>query len=72
LTNHFHSNGPAAYARAREFERRKGINAKYADALSKASWIQRLYLRFEMWCEFSYAKKENHMETHKPSPYTLW
>ena len=70
--NHFHSKGKTAYVRGRQYELRKAIKAKYADSLSKASLLERLFLRFEMWCELSQAKKEDHKAAHKPSPSTLW
>ena len=69
---HFHSGGPTAYASARSVELRKAINAKYADALSNASWIERQMIRFEMWCELLQAKREDTKPAHKPSAYTLW
>ena len=72
LTSHFHSEGHAAYARASDNEQRKAIKAKYADALSKASLLERLHLRFGMWRELSQAKTEPDKKAHNPSPYTLW
>lgn len=70
---HFQSGGPIAYASAMNVELRKAINAKYADALSNASWIERRMIRFEMWCELLRAKRERKIaHHHHPSPYTLW
>ena len=72
LTNRFHSSGRTAYARARDYELRKAIKSKYADAISKASWIERLFLRFEMWCELLEANTKPDKKAHNPSPYALW
>jgi hypothetical protein len=69
---HFHSGGPTAYAGARNVELRKAIQAKYADAMSNASWIERQMIRFEMWCELLQAKREGNKTAHNPSRYTLW
>ena len=72
LTSQFHSNGRGAYFGGRDSEVRKAIKVRYANALSKASWIEKLYLCFEMWCERSQAKMEPNTNAHNPSPYTLW
>ena len=74
-TCHFHSGGELEYWRARrswDRELREAIKATHADALSKASWLERQYLRFEMWCELLQGKGEPDKNAHKPSPYTLW
>jgi len=72
LTNQFHSNGRGAYFGAGDAEVRKAIKARYADALSSASWMERQMIQFKMWCERSQAKMEPNTNAHNPSPYTLW
>lgn len=68
----FLSDGEARLCQSDEYraqceQLRLSITAKYADSLAVAGFFRRIWLRWQMRCEF-------HAECHKltPSPETQW
>jgi hypothetical protein len=68
MKNDFVANGGQRWLAGQDVKRLEVARAKYADEWNKAGFLQRIRLRFLIWCESQNPKPTS----HRPSPGTLW